>query len=72
MIGLDTIHVAGNNILLEIVENIFLSNICQIPHDVGGHLDERTSISFEMNSLILKLKTIIHNIWTAISTTNAA
>ena len=64
VITLDIIHVTNIDIRLEIVEN-YLSNIHQMPHDVGRQLDERTSTSFQINSLNSRTKTIFHMMVTA-------
>ena len=47
MIAVDIIHVA-------------YIDICQNLHDVIGQLDKRTSTSFQINSLNLRMKTNFH------------
>ena len=45
---------------------IYVANIdiqLEMPHDVGGQLDECTSTSFQINSLNLQTKFIFHKIW---------
>ena len=64
VIVVDIIHIANTDIQLEIVEKLS-RYIRQMLHDVRGQLDERTSTSFQINSINLPIFFFFNKMMTA-------